>query len=66
MRAYPNELGDAIRDSRLVGRSIWNTQWMLIIPGATLNSDPNTGLDRFTDQVTDIKFTFETYGQSGG
>ena len=51
---------------RLLGRSIWNTQWLLIIPGATLNADPNTGLDRFVDQVSDIKLIFDTYGQSGG
>ncbi len=65
-RAYPDELGDAVKDTRLVGRSIWNTQWVLIIPGATLNADPETGLDRFVDQVTDIKLIFDTYGQSGG
>jgi len=65
-RAYPNQLGEAVTDSRLVGRSVWNTEWLLIIPGATLNADPETGLDRFVDQVTDIKLIFDTYGQSGG
>ena len=65
-RAYPEELGDSVKDTRLVGRSIWNTQWLLIIPGATLNANPETGLDRFADQVTDIKLIFDTYGQSGG
>jgi hypothetical protein len=65
-RAYPDQLGDGVKDTRLVGRSIWNTQWILIIPGATLNADPDTGLDRFVDQVSDIKLIFDTYGQSGG
>lgn len=67
LRAYASsEDGDPITNTRLFGRSIWNTQWMLIIPGATLNADPETGLDRFVDQVGDILFNFETYSQSGG
>ena len=59
-------LGLGVKDTRLVGRSIWNTRWVLIIPGATLHADPEVGLDRFVDQVTDIKLIFDTYGQSGG
>jgi len=54
-----------VYDSRLVGRSVWNTEWILILPGLTLNSDPNEGLDRFIGQVTDIKLVFQTYGHSG-
>jgi hypothetical protein len=65
-RAYPDSAEEPTTDLRLLGRSIWNTQWLLIIPGATLNADPNTGLDRFVDQVSDIKLIFDTYGQSGG
>jgi len=65
-RAYPDTSDVPTVDTRLLGRSIWNTQWMLIIPGATLNADPNVGLDRFIDQVSDIKFIFDSYGQSGG
>jgi len=57
---------ELVYDTRLVGRSVWNTQWVLIIPGQALNADPDTGLDRFTDQVTDIKLVFETFGMSGG
>ena len=58
-------LSEVVFDSRLVGRSVWNTEWMLIIPGLTLNSDPNVGLDRFIGQVKDIKLIFQTYGHSG-
>jgi hypothetical protein len=65
-RAYPDSAEEPTTDIRLLGRSIWNTEWLLIIPGATLNADPNTGLDRFVDQVSDIKLIFDTYGQSGG
>src|SRR5690606_29274783 len=59
------EAGDLVGDGRLIGRSIWNTQWVLIIPGRTLNADPDVGLDRFIDQVTDIRLVFQTYGYSG-
>ncbi|MBX3744105.1 MAG: hypothetical protein KF833_02245 [Verrucomicrobiae bacterium] len=53
------------RDSRLVGRSVWNTEWVLIIPGGTLLADPNLGIETFIDTVNDIKLSFETYSYSG-
>lgn len=65
-RAYSDSAEEPTMDTRLLGRSIWNTEWLLIIPGATLNADPNVGLDRFIDQVSDIKMIFDSYGQSGG
>jgi hypothetical protein len=69
-RAYHNAEADVdfdelVTDTRLVGRSVWNTEWMLIIPGLTLNSDPDEGLDRFIGQVSDIKLIFQTYGHTG-
>ena len=67
LRAYASsEEGDPITNTRLFGRSIWNTQWLLVIPGATLHADPEVGLERFVDQVSDVLFNFETYSQSGG
>lgn len=66
-------------DSRLVGRSVWNTRWVLIIPGGTLLADPDEGLDTFIhgqlipagdDEmdgkgITDILLFFQTYAFSG-
>lgn len=52
-------------NNRLVGRSVWNTKWKLIIPGKTLLNDPNEGLERFINNVSDIKIHFETYSFSG-
>jgi hypothetical protein len=64
-------------DSGLIGRSVWNTQWMLIIPGVgLLGSNPDEGLQRFIagalvgsqrtgNGVTDIKIYFQTYSYSG-
>ena len=56
---------ELVYDSRLIGRSVRNTQWVLIIPGRTFNADPVEGLNRFINQVSDIKLVFETYGYSG-
>jgi hypothetical protein len=51
--------------TRLIGRSVWNSKWKLIIPGRTLLNDPNEGLDRFVRSVKDVKFYFNTYSYSG-
>jgi hypothetical protein len=64
-------------NSRLVGRSVWNSQWVLIIPGGTLLSDADEGIERFINGrklpsgvrdgngVRDIKLYFHTYSYSG-
>jgi len=65
--------------SRLIGRSVWNRRWLLIIPGGTLLADPNEGLDAFINGnlipggggerdglgVDDIYVFFQTYAYSG-
>jgi hypothetical protein len=75
---YVNE-SEMTFDSRLVGRSVWNTKWLLIIPGQNLLYDPDEGLDRFIhgpeviggsgdrtgNGVFDIKLFFHTYAYSG-
>lgn len=58
----PNEVTS---DSRLIGRSVWNTDWVLIIPGQTFLANPNAGLDVFLNSVSDIKLFFQTYSYSG-
>jgi predicted outer membrane repeat protein len=74
---YVNE-SEMTFDSRIVGRSVWNTRWVLIIPGRNLLYDPDEGLARFIqgrriigsdermgDGITDIKLFFHTYAYSG-
>jgi len=75
---YVNE-SEMTFDSRLVGRSVWNTGWLLIIPGQNLLYDADEGLDRFIhgpeviggtgertgNGVWDIKLFFHTYAYSG-
>ena len=66
-----------ISDSRLIGRSVWNTRWLLIIPGGTLHNDRNEGIQRFINGalrsdgtrdgngVLDIRIFIQTYAYSG-
>ena len=60
-RLLPSEF----TNSRLIGRSIWNSRWKVVIPGKTLLADPKEGLDRFVQSVKDVKLHFETYSYSG-
>ena len=63
-------------DSRLIGRSVWNTKWFLIIPMGNLLNNRDDALDKFIGQaddngnvtvpgVTDIRIFFQTYAFSG-
>jgi hypothetical protein len=83
MRAYhftePFDDSQVTSDSRLIGRSVWNRKWLLIIPGGTLLANPNEGLDTFIEGtripggggerdgngVDDIRIFFKTYSYSG-
>ncbi len=64
-------------NARLIGRSAWNSRWLLIIPGRGLLSDPDEGLDRFIygakkadgtrdgSGIKDIRLFLKTYSYSG-
>ena len=63
-------------DSRLIGRSVWNTEWWLVIPGGFLFNDRNEGLQRLIDGqsvggvrdgngIKDILMLFQTYSYQG-
>jgi hypothetical protein len=52
-------------NSRLIGRSVWNTQWKIVIPAYTLLNDEQTGLDRFAQSVKDIQLFLRSYSTSG-
>lgn len=74
----PFDAGEVVADSRLIGRSVWNREWVLIIPGGGLLHDAEEGLDTFIngeplpgsderdgDGVSDIRIFFTTYSYSG-
>ncbi|MBI4657418.1 MAG: LamG domain-containing protein [Verrucomicrobia bacterium] len=52
-------------NNRLIGRSVWNSKWKLVIPGHKLLNNPNEGLDRFIQTVKDVKLHFVTYSYAG-
>ena len=82
-RAYYGGKGDepgndSLDCTRLIGRSAWNTKWLLIIPAGSMNSDREAALAAFiggVDQnrdgkleyegVSDIKIGLKTYSASG-
>lgn len=68
-RAYHDsgdfDASETCTNGRLIGRSVWNTHWLLIIPGRTLLSDPAQGVERFVHDVKDIKIFFQTYSIPG-
>ena len=82
-RAYFDPAGGAPSDdrldaTRLIGRSVWNTRWLLVIPAGAMNADREKALSTFINgsdtnrdgkldlkPVSDIKIGFKTYSQSG-
>ena len=52
-------------NSRLIGRSAWNTQWKIVIPAYSLLNNEQDGLNRFINSVSDIKLFLRTYSNSG-
>lgn len=52
-------------NTRLIGRSAWNTQWKLVIPANTLLVNEQEGMNRFVASVKDILLFLRTYSYSG-
>jgi len=52
-------------NSRLVGRSVWNSQWKIVIPAYTLANTEQDAMTRFVRSVKDIQIFLRTYSNSG-
>jgi len=52
-------------NARLMGRSVWNSQWKIVIPAITLSADEQKGLSDFSASVQDIQLFLRTYSNSG-
>ena len=52
-------------NTRLIGRSVWNSRWKIVIPAYTLLKDEQTGLNRFAASVKDVQLFLRTYSHSG-
>ena len=53
--------------ARLVGRSVWNSRWKIVIPASSLGREElaDENLKRFTRSVDDIQLFLRTYSHSG-
>ena len=71
-------MGAETTSSRLVGRSVWNDRWLLVIPASSLSSERTNALKTFVSGldsdkdgqidipgVSDIKIGFRAYSRSG-
>ena len=56
---------DSLDCTRLVGRSAWNTRWLLIVPASSLSADRDAALAAFINAISDIKLGLKTYSTSG-
>jgi hypothetical protein len=52
-------------NARLIGRSVWNGQWKIVIPAHTLLKNEQQGMNNFAATVNDIKLFLRTYSNSG-
>jgi hypothetical protein len=50
---------------RLVGRSVWNSGWKIVIPAYTLLNNEQEGLTRFARTVRDVRIFIRSYSYSG-
>lgn len=75
-RTGVNASDPQFQSARLIGRSVWNTQWILIIPAVNLLNDRQEGLQRFINGaqvsgqrdgngISDIRIRFTAYAYSG-
>ncbi|MES2707022.1 MAG: hypothetical protein V4726_10520 [Verrucomicrobiota bacterium] len=51
--------------ARLIGRSVWNSQWKIVIPAVNLLADEQTALNNFAASVKDIQLFLRSYSNSG-
>lgn len=52
-------------NARLIGRSVWNSQWKIVIPAITLLGNEQQGMNNFAASVKDIQLFLRTYSNSG-
>ena len=57
--------GNDFTSTRLVGRSVWNDKWLIVIPASSLNAARARALETFINGVGDIKLGIRAYSRSG-
>ena len=58
-------VGDSFKSTRLVGRSVWNDKWILVIPASSLNQNREKSLEKFVNGISDIKLGIKAYSRHG-
>ena len=61
---FYTDFAEDYTSSRLVGRSVWNSQWKLAIPARGLLANEQEAIARFIRSVKDIKLHLKTYSYS--
>jgi hypothetical protein len=59
------DLPTVFTNARLIGRSVWNSQWKIVIPAHTLLKNEQQGMNHFAATVDDIKLFLSTYSNAG-
>ena len=57
--------GNDFTSTRLVGRSVWNDKWLIVIPASSLNADRVRAIETFINGVGDIKLGIKAYSRQG-
>ena len=57
--------GGDFTSTRLVGRSVWNDKWLLVIPASSLNADRTRALETFINGIGDIRLGLKAYSRQG-
>ena len=57
--------GPDFKSTRLVGRSVWNDRWLLVIPASSLNANRAKALETFVNGIDDIKIGIKAYSRQG-
>jgi hypothetical protein len=62
---YYGSVPQEFTSTRLIGRSVWNGRWKIVIPAYTLLGNEQEGLNRFAASVQGVLLFLRTYSHSG-
>ncbi|MBQ4198464.1 MAG: hypothetical protein II649_01150 [Kiritimatiellae bacterium] len=57
--------GDDFKSTRLVGRSVWNDRWIIVIPAASIDADRDKAMKIIESGVKDVKLGVRAYARQG-
>ncbi len=57
--------GSDFKSTRLVGRSVWNDRWLIVIPASAIDADREKAMKLIEAGVKDIKLGIKAYSRQG-